>query len=293
MSGETPEIPQDVLGYLQERPTMTLATVSRSGIPHAATLVYANDGVTFYFCTKPETVIAQNIGHNPTVSFAVDEYHPDWSKIRGVQGTGEAEALPASPEIEEIANLFRQKFPVLANANITTLAFFRVTPSFVQYIDNSKGGAQRPERTLSGEYDVRVIYDVFRDVPPHEVASVAEAIETVEAEPGDVIVEQGTPGDRFFIIARGEVEVIREDEGESLVVTRLQKGQYFGEMSILRNMPRTATVRATRPSTLLVFDREAFVRLLGHSDSTSQQFDEVVQRRLAELMALREPTSEG
>ena len=71
-------------------------------------------------------------------------------------------------------------------------------------------------------------------------------------------MRQGAPADKFFIIVDGEVTVLRDDgrSGEAPVAT-LRRGQFFGEIAILRDTPRTATVRAVTPVTLLTMDREA------------------------------------
>src|SRR5947209_2387831 len=82
------EVSPEVLEYLREHQTMTLATSSISGLPHAATFLYVNDGLTLYFCTLPDTTTARQIERNPAVAFTIDEYNPDWRKTKGIQGSG-------------------------------------------------------------------------------------------------------------------------------------------------------------------------------------------------------------
>src|SRR5947209_12064896 len=84
------EIPSHVLEYLDQHTTVTVATASRTGVPHAATMIYVNDGPTLYFCTRPSSTTASHIQQNPLVSFTIDDYRTDWHEIRGVQGSGEA-----------------------------------------------------------------------------------------------------------------------------------------------------------------------------------------------------------
>jgi CRP-like cAMP-binding protein len=109
---------------------------------------------------------------------------------------------------------------------------------------------------------------------------MASELQTVQVDPGTVIVRQGAPADKFFIIVEGEVEVIREDGGDERRLATLGRGQFFGEMAILRDTPRTATVRASAPTTLLSMERDSFRGLVAQSLGATQDFDRVIQERL-------------
>jgi CRP-like cAMP-binding protein len=119
------------------------------------------------------------------------------------------------------------------------------------------------------------------------VTTVAGRLDPVQVAAGTVVVRQGAPADKFFIIVEGELEVIREDDGTSRTVATLRQGQFFGEMAILRDLPRTATVRATTPATLLAMERDDFRALVAQSLATTQDFDRVIQQRLDELGGAR------
>jgi hypothetical protein len=83
--------------------------------------------------------------------------------------------------------------------------------------------------------------------------------------PGDVIFREGDPGDRMYAVMDGEVEVFHEEEdGRVLVVASLGRGQYFGEMAILSNVPRVASVRAVSAVRVAVLGREDFGTLYAH-----------------------------
>ena len=128
-----------------------------------------------------------------------------------------------------------------------------------------------------------VIYDVFHELPEEEAESLAGKLGHVEVRTGDVLVRQGAPADKFFIIVDGEVDVIREDGGVERVVATLGAGQFFGELAILRDAPRSASVRATAPTTLLTMDRHTFRGLVAQSLGTTQDFDRIVRERLGSL----------
>jgi uncharacterized protein YhbP (UPF0306 family) len=282
------EAPPHVLEYLRSQNTLTLATANVSGLPHAATMVYVADGITLYFCTRPDSTTARNIEQNPTVAFTIDEYSPDWSKTKGIQGGGECQVLLNSADVKRALGLFRQRFSSLADTSTTNVSFYRILPAELQYIDNEAAGAGRAQ-SLGMEYRRSLVYSVFRDLPRQEVETLAARLGTVHVDAGATIVRQGAPADKFFIIVEGEVEVIREGAGQPAnKLAALKQGQFFGEMAILRDSPRTATVRALTPTTLLTMDRDVFRNLVAQSLATTEDFDRVIRQRFADL-ASRQP----
>lgn len=132
------EIPQPVLDYLSGEKTVTLATASGDGAPHASTFMYVNDGSTLYFWARPSSTTAKHLRSNPRVSFAIDEYVEDWNKAKGIQGDGEGSAVTEGDEIARVVGLFGDKFPAPSSgASTTNIAFFKIVPSTLQFIDNS------------------------------------------------------------------------------------------------------------------------------------------------------------
>ena len=92
--------------------------------------------------------------------------------------------------------------------------------------------------------------DIFRDVPDdilsHHIASFQ--LHTINA--GAPILTKGDHGDSMFVILDGEVKVHEHD----FVLAHLQRGHYFGEMALLRKLPRNANVRTTQSTKLLILD---------------------------------------
>ena len=278
------DVPPHVLDYLRERKALTLATASPTAVPRAATLTYVNDGLAIYVWTRPETTTAKQMDQNPIVSFAIDEYSDDWRETKGIQGTGEAQILLNPEEIARVQALFREKFPSVSGTDTSNISFFRIAPTDLQFIDASSGRSDS-DQALGQEYHRDLVYAVFHDLPREQVSTIASALQVVEADAGTVIVRQGAPADKFFIIVDGEVEVTREDEGETRSVASLGRGQFFGEMAILRDTPRMATVQAVTATTLFALDRDSFRGLVAQSLGTTEDFDQVIQRRLDELGA--------
>jgi general stress protein 26 len=129
--------PQQVLDYLGTQKTVTLATASADGAPHASTFMYVNDGATLYFWARPNSTTSQHIQSNPRISFAIDEYVPDWNKAKGIQGEGHCELVAGGDEVATMVGLFADKFPSPSSgASTTNIAFFKIEPTELHFIDN-------------------------------------------------------------------------------------------------------------------------------------------------------------
>jgi len=131
------EVPQAVLDYLSSAKTVTLATASSDGVPHASTFMYVNDGLTLYIWARPTSSTAQHVQANPRVSFAIDEYVEDWNKAKGIQGDGECRLVSAGADVAKAVGLFASKFPSPSSgASTTSITFFEIVPTALQFIDN-------------------------------------------------------------------------------------------------------------------------------------------------------------
>jgi alkyl hydroperoxide reductase subunit AhpC len=123
---------------------------------------------------------------------------------------------------------------------------------------------------------------VFPSLAGPDLDSLAERAEKVSASAGDTIVAEGDAADRFYVIAQGEVGVSRRSpEGEEIELAKLGPGQFFGEVGILAETRRTATVRAITDAELLALSWQEFQEALERSDQTDRDFSEIVRERLA------------
>lgn len=106
---------------------------------------------------------------------------------------------------------------------------------------------------------------ILSSVDPYERGQICEALQVEKFQEGDVIIEQNKPGDKFYIIEEGEAYATKVfNEGEEPVnVLDYKKGDYFGELALIRNEPRAASVIAKSNCKLLALDRMSFKRLLG------------------------------
>lgn len=105
---------------------------------------------------------------------------------------------------------------------------------------------------------------IFQGLPHADLERIATLMRGRTAAPGEMVFGEGDPGDRFYIVHSGSVEVVKErprGENERLAIKRAGEG--FGEMALLTASPRSATVRALEPTNLLYATREQFEELLG------------------------------
>jgi ATP-binding cassette subfamily B protein len=96
-------------------------------------------------------------------------------------------------------------------------------------------------------------------LPGERLSEIARRLEREEVPPGRAVVREGDEADRFYIVLSGLFAVTQEDLGPRRV---LQPGDYFGEVGLAMDVPRTASVRALTPAVVASCDRAAFDELL-------------------------------
>ena len=123
---------------------------------------------------------------------------------------------------------------------------------------------------------------VFPDLAGPALDALAEQAEKLWYSDGVSIVAEGDDANRFYVIAKGEVNVTRRTpEGEEIQLATLRPGQFFGEVGILAETRRTATVRAVGRVELLALSWKEFQETLERSDRSNREFSEIVEERLA------------
>ena len=93
---------------------------------------------------------------------------------------------------------------------------------------------------------------------------------------GDVVIQQGDPGDRFYAIEEGKIRVTVHGRH----IAELGAGSYFGEIALLRNVRRTASVTALGPVKLLALERDEFLAAVTGSRRSAEAAEVEIARRL-------------
>ena len=123
---------------------------------------------------------------------------------------------------------------------------------------------------------------IFAPLPAPELEGLARALRPVSVVAGKTVIQEGEDGDRFYAIASGEVSVSKKGQEVSV----LRRGDGFGEIALIQDVPRTATVTALTDLQLFSLEKEPFIiALTGHAPAARAAGD-MVSQRLSELEAL-------
>jgi hypothetical protein len=147
--------------------------------------------------------------------------------------------------------------------------------------------------TLDAEAPVPVVeiallrsLPLFAELPAPAIEGLAAALQPVEVPAGAVLIRQGEPGEAYYAIAAGELDVCQDGQ----LLRRCGRGDGVGEIALLRDVPRTATVTAHTPATVYQLNREPFLTaVLGHAP-THRQAGRIADARLAGGGAVRNET---
>ena len=117
---------------------------------------------------------------------------------------------------------------------------------------------------------------MFRPLPMPAIDELALHLDRVDSAAGEEVVVQGEHGDRFYVIEDGAVDVI----GDGRLIRTLRSGDGFGEIALLHDVPRTATVRARTPLRLYTLDRHHFLSAVGGYESSEREAGALALDRL-------------
>ncbi|HEY1597247.1 MAG TPA: cyclic nucleotide-binding domain-containing protein [Thermoleophilaceae bacterium] len=119
---------------------------------------------------------------------------------------------------------------------------------------------------------------LFSELSKKELTSLARMSDDLEIEPGKVLCKEGQIGREFFVIVDGKVDVTRKGK----LVKRSGGSDFFGEIALIEDIPRTATVTAQTPLRLFVLTSRDFRRLVQESPSVERKVMRSLARRLLE-----------
>lgn len=137
--------------------------------------------------------------------------------------------------------------------------------------------------------DTSILRDVplFKDLDQAYLKNIAGMFSTEHVPAGRPVITEGDEGSRFYIIVRGQVAVTAsQDETTAVQIATLEDGDYFGEISLLANIPTTATVTTITPSIFITLQREQLNKLVQQYAGLGAQMREALEHRLAQTYAL-------
>jgi putative ABC transport system ATP-binding protein len=116
---------------------------------------------------------------------------------------------------------------------------------------------------------------VFAQSTPTLLAGVAGKVKREQVAAGAAVMRQGDIGDKFYIVLSGRVDVEIEKDGARATVSHLGPGNFFGELALLHDQPRAATVRAAGPVDLLTLDKAQFLDVVNSSPTFEEQLKRI------------------
>jgi CRP-like cAMP-binding protein len=118
---------------------------------------------------------------------------------------------------------------------------------------------------------------LFAHCTKRELALVAATADEIDLAEGKELTREGAPGREFFVLVDGTADVLKKGRR----INRLKAGDFFGEIALVHQSPRTATVRATSPVRALVVTERNFRRLLGESPEIQRKVLSALAERVA------------
>jgi CRP-like cAMP-binding protein len=128
---------------------------------------------------------------------------------------------------------------------------------------------------------------IFQELDESEILLIDQIAEDIHFKSGEIVFRQGTEGRELYIIKMGEVEVIKEGgDGSQQLLTVLEAGTFFGEMSIVTEEMRSATIRALGECQLLKLQKNTIDRLADTNSKIILKIYKELLRILSERLRL-------
>ncbi len=145
---------EHLLAYIAAHNTLTLAT-EHNGKPFAASLFYASDEFALYFVSDPKTRHADNLKSNVLIAATISEDYQDWRVIQGVQIEGVCKEIANENESVKAMQVYARKFPFVGElgAAMAKIKFYKIEPTWVRFIDNTRGFGFKEEINLEAQFD--------------------------------------------------------------------------------------------------------------------------------------------
>jgi CRP/FNR family transcriptional regulator, cyclic AMP receptor protein len=127
---------------------------------------------------------------------------------------------------------------------------------------------------------------LFDDLPPEDVRVLAESLKPQHFKAGEIICKMGEPGDSMYLVAEGTVSIYLDSEGARVPLREMTVGQYFGDLSLFDDKPRSATAEARTDCDLLELERGALHEQIKKRPRIAIALLEELSGRIRETNAL-------
>ena len=155
----------------------------------------------------------------------------------------------------------------LIGATTALIAIGCFTPAVIAFTWRRLAAVDAAARAPEGEITLLLGISFFAPLPRPVLEGLARKLQPFRVPGGTRIVQQGDIGDRFYVVAQGQVEILRDGE----VVNLVEAGGYFGEIALLRDVPRQASATARTDCELLALEGDDFVgAVTGHGPSSEE-----------------------
>jgi CRP-like cAMP-binding protein len=121
--------------------------------------------------------------------------------------------------------------------------------------------------------------DFLSHLKPEELSLLTHAMVRRTYQKGAYVIKEGGKGYTFFVVISGRLSVLVEKDGKSELIDIRRAGQYFGEMALVGDHPRLATVKAEDPCELFELSKEAFQKILMANPGIAKAVNETISRR--------------
>ncbi len=266
---------------------------------------YARDGLLLKAIAACRLILEVDPGHTDTQALVADLYArkyghpppperplPDRVAPRGraAEAVAEAVAEAAAPAPDVAADATADADEALVVAEVDTgddddeEILLELDSLGDEPIDVS--AIEPPPLPPAPQLEVLPEMALFSDLARDAFIALMEQMRHRRLDPGAVVVRQGEQGDAFYVVADGTLVVTRDVGGETLELAHLDEGHFFGEMALLSDAPRSATVTCETPVELFELDRALLERLAADHPSVQAALERFYrQRLLANLMA--------
>jgi hypothetical protein len=157
-------------------------------------------------------------------------------------------------------------------------------------IDQQQGLPGKKEDGMVSEFSIpdKIMHlrriQIFEGLSVTELAAVASVTDEIVFQPGKTVIKEGEPGETMYLMMEGEVSVNKSHgEGREIELDRISAGDYFGEMALFEDIPRSATIRTEKESRLLVLHKREFAEIVREYPQIALHICKVLGARLRKL----------